>query len=286
MQAMQTTFALISNAFKKHYSTPTNNNQRISSNTHNKLIAQPPRNMNQGWQMQMVAANAGNQGNRQTQNARNHIVGYNVGQNGNWIIGNPQGNIATLVVGDFGNEHNVTQIWCYNCRGLGHYARNCTNKTRVRDSTYYIERLMLVQQEQAGIPFTAASSNMDTAPIYDTNEISVPVLAVKLQKVFNLDEESSSDTPKNCLARECFNKVKAQLEIFQRIIKSKMTLTAKNWNLTVHLEVRKALETYIVPIVTHIDARIIHFEQEFVKEATEFSRGYKSLEKEANESLE
>ncbi|GJW37014.1 integrase, catalytic region, zinc finger, CCHC-type containing protein [Tanacetum coccineum] len=89
------------------------------------------------------------------------------GQNGNWIIGNPQGNIATLVVGNFGNEHNVTQIWCYNCRGLGHYARNCTNKTRVRDSTYYIERLMLVQQEEAGIPFTVEQHDFIAAAYHE-----------------------------------------------------------------------------------------------------------------------
>ncbi|GJU76261.1 retrovirus-related pol polyprotein from transposon TNT 1-94 [Tanacetum coccineum] len=88
-------------------------------------------------------------------------------QNGNWIIGNPQGNIATLVVGNFGNEHNVTQIWCYNCRGLGHYARNCTNKSRVRDSTYYIERLMLVQQEEAGIPFTVEQHDFIAAAYHE-----------------------------------------------------------------------------------------------------------------------
>ncbi|GKB00265.1 hypothetical protein Tco_0828258 [Tanacetum coccineum] len=45
MQSMQTTFALMPNAFKKHYFTPTNN-QRISSNTRNKRIAQPAMNMN------------------------------------------------------------------------------------------------------------------------------------------------------------------------------------------------------------------------------------------------
>ncbi|GKE42591.1 hypothetical protein Tco_1469875 [Tanacetum coccineum] len=63
---MQTAFSLMSNAFARRYSTPTNNNQRISSNTQNKHIAQPM-NMNQGMQMQMVVVNPGNQGNRQTQ---------------------------------------------------------------------------------------------------------------------------------------------------------------------------------------------------------------------------
>ncbi|GJY45713.1 hypothetical protein Tco_0434776 [Tanacetum coccineum] len=59
-------------------------------------------------------------------------------------------------------------------------------------------------------------------------------------------------------------------------------MTAINWNSTVHLEVKKALEKDIIPIITHIYARIIHFEQDFVKEAAEFLGDYKSLEKEAD----
>ncbi|GJR32084.1 hypothetical protein Tco_1158829 [Tanacetum coccineum] len=65
-----------------------------------------------------------------------------------------------------------------------------------------------------------------------------------------------------------------------------MTLTATNWNSTVHHKVRKALETNIVLIVIHIEARLFHFEQEFMKEAAIFLREYKSLEKEVGESLE
>ncbi|GKA46026.1 hypothetical protein Tco_0738822 [Tanacetum coccineum] len=48
IQAMQIAFALMPTAFTRRYYTPTNNNQRISSNTHNKQIAQPWMNMNQG----------------------------------------------------------------------------------------------------------------------------------------------------------------------------------------------------------------------------------------------
>ncbi|GJW56155.1 hypothetical protein Tco_0102886 [Tanacetum coccineum] len=53
-----------------------------------------------------------------------------------------------------------------------------------------------------------------------------------------------------------------------------------------HRTVKKALETDIVPTVKNIEVRAIHFEKEFVKEAREFLRDYKSLEKEADESLE
>nr|GFD54847.1 hypothetical protein [Tanacetum cinerariifolium] len=48
-------------AFKLNYSTPTNNNQRISSNPRTRQIAQPGMNMGQDRQMQMIGGNGGNQ---------------------------------------------------------------------------------------------------------------------------------------------------------------------------------------------------------------------------------
>nr|GFD36669.1 hypothetical protein [Tanacetum cinerariifolium] len=76
-------------AFKLNYSTPTNNNKRISSNPRNRQIGQPGMNMGQDRQMQMIGA----------------------GQNGN-------------------------QIRCYNCKGIGHYARNCIARPKKRDAAY------------------------------------------------------------------------------------------------------------------------------------------------------
>nr|GFD06762.1 hypothetical protein [Tanacetum cinerariifolium] len=55
-------------AFKLNYSTPTNNNQRISSNPRNKQIAQPGMNTGQDRQMQMIRVQ--NVGNQVAQNLR------------------------------------------------------------------------------------------------------------------------------------------------------------------------------------------------------------------------
>nr|GEY41682.1 Gag-Pol polyprotein [Tanacetum cinerariifolium] len=52
--AMNMELALMAKAFKLNYLTPTNNNQRISSNPCNRQIAQPGMNMGQDRQMQMV----------------------------------------------------------------------------------------------------------------------------------------------------------------------------------------------------------------------------------------
>nr|GFC83736.1 hypothetical protein [Tanacetum cinerariifolium] len=69
---MNMALSLMAKAFKLNYSSPTNNNQRISSNLRNRQIAQPGMNMGQDRQMQMVEGNGGNQFSQYTwQNAGN-----------------------------------------------------------------------------------------------------------------------------------------------------------------------------------------------------------------------
>nr|GEV67840.1 retrovirus-related Pol polyprotein from transposon TNT 1-94 [Tanacetum cinerariifolium] len=145
--AMNMALILIAKAFKLNYSTPTNTNQRISSNPCNRQIAQPSMNMSQDRQMQMVGGNGENQfkqydgqnvrnqkgyntvqnvGNQFVQNAVQNLGVQNVeNQNGlivvPWIANqNPNGNsnvVATRAKGNaIGNHSN--QIRCYNYRGL------------------------------------------------------------------------------------------------------------------------------------------------------------------------
>nr|GFD04393.1 hypothetical protein [Tanacetum cinerariifolium] len=90
--AMNMALALMSKAFKLNYSTPTNNNQRISSNPRTGKL-----------------------------HNRNQIG------NGNLVAVRAEGNVA---------GHNGNQIRCYNCRGVGHFARDCIVRPRRRDAAY------------------------------------------------------------------------------------------------------------------------------------------------------
>ncbi|GKE00867.1 retrovirus-related pol polyprotein from transposon TNT 1-94 [Tanacetum coccineum] len=65
-----------------------------------------------------------------------------------------------------------------------------------------------------------------------------------------------------------------------------MSLNANNWSSHVHLEIQKIFKDEIASIVNQVDVRVIHFEKEFLKEAAKFVRDFKSLAKEADESLE
>ncbi|GJU39454.1 retrovirus-related pol polyprotein from transposon TNT 1-94 [Tanacetum coccineum] len=178
--AMNMALVLMAKAFKQNYSKPTNNNQRISSNPRNTQITQLCMNMGQDRQMQMVGGNGGNRFGQYAGQIAGNQNGYNAIQNvGNPVIQNavqnsgvqnvrnqngiivvsrianqnPKGNgnvVAARAKGN-ANGNNDNQIRCYNCRGLGHLARNCIVRPRRRDAAYLQTQLLIAQKEEAGI---------------------------------------------------------------------------------------------------------------------------------------
>nr|GEZ16013.1 hypothetical protein [Tanacetum cinerariifolium] len=99
--AMNMSLALMAKSFKLNYSTPNNNNQRISSNPRNRQIAQPGMNMGQDRQMQMVGGNGGNQfrqyvgqnvGNLNGYNEIQNVKNQNSNGNGNLVAARAEGN--------------------------------------------------------------------------------------------------------------------------------------------------------------------------------------------------
>ncbi|GJV49379.1 retrovirus-related pol polyprotein from transposon TNT 1-94 [Tanacetum coccineum] len=64
-----------------------------------------------------------------------------------------------------------------------------------------------------------------------------------------------------------------------------MTLDIHNWSSSAHQEIHKIVKDEIFPIVNQVYARVRKFEIQFLKEAAKFVRDFKSLAKEADESL-
>ncbi|GJZ32963.1 retrovirus-related pol polyprotein from transposon TNT 1-94 [Tanacetum coccineum] len=46
-----------------------------------------------------------------------------------------------------------TGIQCFNCKGFGHYARECRKPKRVKDYAYHKEKMMMCKQAEQGVPF-------------------------------------------------------------------------------------------------------------------------------------
>nr|GFB30417.1 hypothetical protein [Tanacetum cinerariifolium] len=103
---MNMALALIAKAFKLNYSTPTNNNQRISSNPRNRQIAQPGMNMGQDRQMQMVGGNGRNQFRQYAGQNVGNPAGYND------VIGNQviQNAVQNPRVQNVGNQNGLIGV--------------------------------------------------------------------------------------------------------------------------------------------------------------------------------
>nr|GEU98243.1 integrase, catalytic region, zinc finger, CCHC-type, peptidase aspartic, catalytic [Tanacetum cinerariifolium] len=189
--AMNMALALMAKAFKLNYSTPTNNNQMISSNPRNRQIGQPSMNMGQERQMQMVGDIGGNQFRQYAGQNAGNLTGYNDFQN----MGNQNGNgnlVATRAEANAAG-HNGNQIRCYNYRGVGHFARNYTVRPRRRDAAYLQTHLLIAQKEEAGIQLQAEEFDL-MAAVADLDKIKEVnancILMANLQQASTLGTQS------------------------------------------------------------------------------------------------
>ncbi|GKB94036.1 hypothetical protein Tco_0980173, partial [Tanacetum coccineum] len=113
--------------------------------------------------------------------------------------------------------------------------------------------------------------------------------ASKMATVSNIisipNDELSGDTSPS-VARKFLNEVKDTLVTLQHVVKHRMNGNVTNVLFSSHQEINKIFKDEIVPIVNQVDARVQNFKNHFVKEAAKFVRDFKSLAKEAGDSLD
>nr|GEZ50014.1 hypothetical protein [Tanacetum cinerariifolium] len=108
--------------------------------------------------------------------------------NGNLVAAHTEGNAA---------GQNGNQIRGYNCRGVGHYARNCTIRPRRRDVAYLQTQLLIAQKDEVGIQLPAeeydlmaAAANLDEIKEVNANCI----LMANLQQASTSSTQTDSAT--------------------------------------------------------------------------------------------
>nr|GEV29423.1 hypothetical protein [Tanacetum cinerariifolium] len=163
--AMNMALALMAQSFKLNYSTPTNNNQRISSNPRNRHFAQPGNltGYNDVHNIRNQAIQNAVQ-NPRVQNIRNQTGLIGVQGNGNQNqIGN--GNLLETRAEGNAAGQNGNQIRCYNCRGVEEYdlMAAAANMDEIKEVNANCILMANLQQE------STSGTQTDSAPVYDFN---------------------------------------------------------------------------------------------------------------------
>ncbi|GJW37303.1 retrovirus-related pol polyprotein from transposon TNT 1-94, partial [Tanacetum coccineum] len=154
----------------------TNNQLRTSSNTRNQATVQDGRVVVQNVQ------------GRQNQNQRNFARG--AGAAGNGGAQNRAGNA---------NAGQGKPIKCYNCNGLRHIARNCTQPKHPQNFDYFKDKMLLMQAQEngavldeeellflAGEQTNTFDADVDNQPVRD--------LALNEDNIFQADECDAFDS--------------------------------------------------------------------------------------------
>ncbi|GJZ44805.1 hypothetical protein Tco_0592401 [Tanacetum coccineum] len=145
---MNMALILMAKAFKPNYSTPTNNNQRISSNPRNRQIAQPGMNIGQDRQMQMVGVqnpSVQNVGNQNGLIVVSGIANQNPNGNGNVVAAQAEGN----TIGNNAEEFDLIAA-AMDLDKIEKVNANC---------------ILIVNLQQA----STSGTQTDKAPIYDSD---------------------------------------------------------------------------------------------------------------------
>ncbi|GJW93383.1 ribonuclease H-like domain-containing protein [Tanacetum coccineum] len=111
-------------------------------------------------------------------------------------------------------------IQCFNCKGFGHYARECRKPKRVKDYAYHKEKMMMCKQAEQGVPLQAEQADWleDTDEEIDEQELEAHYsFMAKIQEV-SPEETSSSSQPWNRLIQNAVKCVDERVALANLIV--------------------------------------------------------------------
>nr|GEV32843.1 hypothetical protein [Tanacetum cinerariifolium] len=145
---LSTAMMLLARAITQHYSTPTNNRLRTSSNIRNQAVIQDGR-------VDIQRKNVGYVGNGNRNAGRT---------NSNQVTNEGNGMVKKIKEYDQSvqrvtrTESTLRKINVHKCNGKGHYVRECP-KSRVCDAKYFREQMLLTVKDKVKVNLDAEEND-------------------------------------------------------------------------------------------------------------------------------
>nr|GEZ28527.1 hypothetical protein [Tanacetum cinerariifolium] len=308
IKARNTALILFAKAFQ--LTAPTNNNQRTSSNPHNRHIAQPVAQNLQGY-------NAWQNGGIQVAHNAVQNAGVQSGGNQNGLVVVPEianqngtGNIvATRAEGiqlqaeefDFmataGDLDEIEEVNanCILMANLQHastfgaqldkalvYDTDSSPEVQLNDKCYDNEKFNMFTQEEQCTDLLEPIPEPQLVPQNDNHVTSVAPIMVQSGGTIETNSAPNEETQEHDppAVYESKETLKLAQESREKMRSLKKEIKPANYAKINHLSGE------IAPIINQVDARVQNFKIQFLQEAAKFVRDFKSLAKEADESLD
>nr|GEY27560.1 hypothetical protein [Tanacetum cinerariifolium] len=283
---MNMALALMAKAFKLNYSTPTNNNQRISSNTRNRQYAGNPARYNDVIGNQQ-ASTSGTQtdsalvydsdGSAEPDSLYHTGQKMALGYQNSFYLKQAQKKQQSLYVGKVLLEKHDPPV-VHDSEETLQLAQESHEKmkqlnTEIKPTNY----TKINHLSGVFVPQTA----MSREELYSSNNSKT----TNVFKSISIPNEDFSDDTTPSVARKFLNEVKSTIVTLQRVVKQRMTIKTHNWSSSAHQELHKIVRDENFPIVNQVDARLQNFKIHLLKEAAKFVGDFKSLANEADASL-
>ncbi|GJR29186.1 retrovirus-related pol polyprotein from transposon TNT 1-94 [Tanacetum coccineum] len=86
------------------------------------------------------------------------------------------------------------RIQCFNCKGYGHYAKECRKPKRVKDYAYHKEKMMMCKQAEHGIPLQVEQADWLEDTVEEIDEQELEAHYSYMAKIQYVSPEGTSST--------------------------------------------------------------------------------------------